>query len=89
LGFFNGASQGHPHVYGIGSINVSLGPLLQYIEISLRSYVWLSFQHIYKEPKFKANKLSKESLLLSKGAFGYYEYIDGEEKEARVSIVIC
>jgi hypothetical protein len=42
----------------------------------------LSFHHILHELNVNANELSKEALSLPIGAFGFYEYIEGEEVEA-------
>jgi hypothetical protein len=35
-----------------------------------------------RELNFKVDELSKEALSLPTGAFGYYEFMDGEETKA-------
>jgi ribonuclease HI len=62
--------------------NVGQGFLLRDLEFQIRSFDWLSFHHIYRELNIKADSLSKEALMLLKGAFGYYKFVNGEEKEA-------
>jgi len=42
----------------------------------------LSFQRILRELNAKENELSKKSLQLQKGAFGFYELFEGTEIEA-------
>lgn len=62
--------------------NVGLGSLLRDLEFQLSSFEWLSFHHILRALNTPTDSLSKEALLLPKGAFGYYEFVDGIEKEA-------
>jgi ribonuclease HI len=62
--------------------NIRLESLLQDIKLSFQSFEWLSFNHILCELNEKEDSLSKESLQLLVGAFGYYEFIEGEEIEA-------
>jgi hypothetical protein len=62
--------------------NVGLGFMLWYLEFLIIYFDWLSFQHIYRELNVKANTLSKEALVFPKRAFGFYEFVDGKEKEA-------
>jgi hypothetical protein len=48
----------------------------------MNQFDWLSFQHIYRELNTVVDNISKEALQLPKGAFGYYEFTDGEESQA-------
>jgi hypothetical protein len=51
------------------------------IQQDFQSFEWLSFHHIFREFNTKANELSKESLQLQNGAFGFYEYFDGTKTQ--------
>jgi len=62
--------------------DVRLNPLLRDIKLSYQSFECLYFNHILLELNGKANDLSKEALQLPARAFGYYEFVAGEEKEA-------
>jgi hypothetical protein len=61
---------------------VRLTPLLRNIKLSYQCFECLSFNHILRKINSKIDELSKEALSLPKGAFGLYEFIDGEEIEA-------
>jgi ribonuclease HI len=61
--------------------NMGLGYLLRDVEFQSSSFEWVSFHHILRELNSKVDNLSKEALLFLKGDFGFYEYINGEEKE--------
>jgi ribonuclease HI len=63
--------------------------ILRDIKLACRSFEWLSFVHILRELNSKANELSKEALILPTGAFGYYEFMDGEETEAMEFMLEC
>jgi len=62
--------------------DIRLESLLKDIKFPFRSFEWISFSHILQEVNEKENSLSKEALLLPVGAFGYYEFMDGEDIEA-------
>jgi hypothetical protein len=55
---------------------------LKEIKLNFRAFEWLSFHHVLRELNSKADELSKEALELQKGAFGFYEFFEGEETEA-------
>ena len=61
--------------------NVGLGYFLRDVEFQLSSFEWLSFHHILRELNSKVYNLSKEALLFLKGVFGFYEHVNGEERE--------
>jgi hypothetical protein len=61
---------------------IRLESLLKDIKLFFQSFEWLSFNHILHELNDKENSLSKEALQLLVGAFGYYEFMEGEEIEA-------
>jgi hypothetical protein len=56
--------------------DVRLEPLLRDIKLSMQSFEWLSFNHIFRELNEKSNSLSKEALSLLVGALGFYEFLD-------------
>ena len=62
--------------------DVRLAPLFNDIKLAYQSFKWLSFSHILRKLNGKVNELSKEALSLPPGAFGLYEFIDGEEIKA-------
>jgi ribonuclease HI len=62
--------------------DIRLANIMRDIKLTFQSFEWLSFHHILWKLNSKADELSKEALLLPVGAFGYYEFIEGEEVEA-------
>jgi hypothetical protein len=56
--------------------------LLRDIKLTFKDFEWISFQHILRVLKTKADELSKEALQLQKGAFGFYEFFEGTKTEA-------
>jgi hypothetical protein len=61
---------------------IRLESLLKDIKISFQSFEWFSFNHILQELNDKVDSLSKEALQFLLGAFGYYEFMEGEEIKA-------
>jgi len=59
--------------------NIKFSILMRDVRLTYQSFEWLSFHHILRELNTKVEELSKESLQLQRGAFGYYEYFDGTE----------
>jgi hypothetical protein len=62
--------------------NIGLEPITREIRETFMSFRWLSFHHLLTELNSKADKLSKEVVLLNPGTFNVYEFHDGVEIEA-------
>jgi ribonuclease HI len=62
--------------------NIRLEPIMREIRETFNSFSWLSFHHILRELNSKADKLSKDAVLLNPGTFSLYEFHDGVETEA-------
>jgi hypothetical protein len=62
--------------------DIILQNIMRDIKLTFRSFERLSFHHILHNMNSKVDELSKETLILPIGEFGYYEFLHGEEIKA-------